>query len=138
MSGKMKTTPVTLYRSMVKLITQMHIYLGHFPKYEKYALNNQIRNVMLDIYNLITECNKKYYKTTSLTNLDIKHEQLRMLINLAYELNYFKFKDGKNNLSFDEANRKYLFISGMVDVIGKQIGGWIKHQTIKSRKNVED
>lgn len=32
----------------------LNIYLNHFPKHEKYALCNQIRNTAYEVYNLIT------------------------------------------------------------------------------------
>lgn len=83
---------------------------------------------MYEVYNIITECYKRYHKKTSLTNLDIKHQQLRMQIYLAYELGYFKFKDGKTyNKSPEELEmHRYTAISRLVDEVGKMIGAWIK------------
>lgn len=113
---------------MIELIKLANIYLNHFPKHEKYALCGQIRNSMYDIYNLITECSKRYYKKTTITNLDVKHQQLRMQIYLAYELGYFKFKDGKTAKKSPEdlEIHRYSAISKLVDEIGKMIGSWIK------------
>lgn len=82
------------YFEMIKLL---NIYLNHLPKHEKFALANKIRNTAYEIYDLITECQKRYYKKTTLTQLDITHEKLRMQIYLANELNYFSFKDGKSD-----------------------------------------
>lgn len=73
----------------------MNIYLNHFPKFEKYALAQEIRVCMYEVYSLMVESQKRYHKKTALGNLDVRHEQWRMLVNLANSLGYFQFKDGK-------------------------------------------
>jgi len=107
---------------MMKLL---NMYLNHFPRYEKYALSNGIRNTAYRVYDLITECQKRYHKKTSLTMLDIEHEKLRMQINLAYELEYFAFKNGAKNIKVAKPEHRYLAISRLIDEIGKIIGAWI-------------
>ena len=107
---------------------QMNLYLNHFPRHEKYGLCQQIRNSAYEVYGLIVESQKRYMKKTSLTNLDIAHEQLRMFIRLAFELGYFKFKDGAQcaEKEFEKtAAHRYLVISRMVDELGRMIGGWV-------------
>lgn len=115
------------YLEMLKLL---NIYLNHFPKHEKYALCNHIRNTAYELYDLITEAQKRYHKKTTLTNMDIAHEKLRMQIRLAHELNYFEFKDGKNNKENDknQAIHRLTTMQRQVDEIGKMIGGWIVHE----------
>ena len=110
------------YLEMVRLL---NVYLNHFPKHEKYALASIIRNTAYQIFDLITECQKRYFKKTSLTQLDVTHEKLRMQIYLANELGYFSFKDGKKDLEMESVYR-FLAISRLIDEIGKIIGGWIK------------
>jgi len=114
---------VTLYRKYIELLKLLNIYLNHFPNHEKYGLSQSIRITAYELFDLITEGQKKYYKKTTLTNLDVKHEQLRMKIYLANELDYFHFKDGKKVSK--TANDRYLSISKMIDEVGKLIGGWI-------------
>lgn len=109
------------YMEMAKLL---NIYLNHFPKHEKYALANTIRNTAYSVYDLITECQKRHFKKTSLVNLDVEHEKLRMQLYLANELGYFTFKDGKNDSNVDAAKR-FMAISRLVDEIGRIIGAWI-------------
>jgi hypothetical protein len=126
-----------LYRKMVELLKLLNIYLNHFPKHEKYALCNSIRSTAYGIYDLITEGEKRYLKKTTLTNLDITHEKLRMQLYLAYELGYFRFKDGKQtdeHFLEREANR-YQAITSLNDEIGKMIGGWIKKLKDDNRWN---
>ncbi|MBE0498586.1 MAG: four helix bundle protein [Campylobacterales bacterium] len=109
------------YMEMMKLMT---IYLNHFPRFEKYALANNIRNTAYRVYDLITECQKRYYKKTTLTDLDVEHQKLRMQIYLANELGYFAFRDGKQNQSVD-APKRFLALSNVIDEIGKIIGAWM-------------
>lgn len=106
----------------------MNIYLNHFPRHEKYALANRIRNTAYEMYDFITEGQKRYYKKTSLTGLDIIHEKLRMQLFLAYELGYFQFKDGKvsDKDKNELAEHRFSTLNAMVDELGKMIGGWIK------------
>ena len=106
---------------------QMNLYLNHFPKHEKYGLAQEIRRKLYECYGLVVEAQKRYHKKTTLTSLDIAHEQLRMFIRLAFELGYFSFKDGAQapKGAMGLAEHRYLAISRMVDEIGRMIGGWI-------------
>lgn len=113
-----------LIQKFFEMAKLLNIYLNHFPKHEKYALCNTIRQSAYGVYDLITECQKRYYKKTSLSELDIAHEKLRMQLHLAFELGYFRYKNGKE--SYDaHADKRYLAISRLVDEIGKIIGAWI-------------
>ena len=114
-----------LNRKFVEAAKLMNIYLNHFPKYEKYALCQAIRTAMYDVYALIIEAQKRYHKKTTLSNLDIRHEQWRMLVNLAHALGYFGFKDGKNDAGPSTADHRFLAISRLVDELGRMIGGWL-------------
>lgn len=112
------------YTDMVKLL---NIHLNHFPKHEKYGLCLKIRNCAYELYELMIECKKKYYNKTTFSKLDIKHEQLRMLLKLAFDLGYYDYRQGKSLNNHDESFRRFTAISIIVNDIGKMIGGWIKH-----------
>lgn len=114
-----------LHVKLLAFIKLANIHLNHFPKHEKYGLSQQIRNNMYDVYNLVTECQKRYHKKTSLTLLDIKHEQLRMMFKLAHELGYYAYKNSKIQRTEKEENRRYLAISIMINEVGAMVGGWI-------------
>ncbi|MDD2664383.1 MAG: four helix bundle protein [Dechloromonas sp.] len=117
----------SLNRKFVEMAQLMNVYLNHFPRHEKYALSQQIRTAAYDVYSLIVEAQKRYHKKTTLTQLDIRHEQLRMLINLAFELGYFAFKDGtpSEEKPAKLARHRHLAISRLVDELGRMIGGWL-------------
>jgi four helix bundle protein len=116
-----------LDRKFVEFAKLMNVHLSHFPKHEKYGLALEIRRAAYEVYSFIVEAQKRYQKKTSLTNLDIRHEQLRMLVRLAYELGYFEFKEGskaeKSPVALGE--HRYLALSRLVDELGRMIGGWI-------------
>ena len=116
-----------LDQKFVALAKQVNLYLNHFPKHERYGLALEIRTAMYQVYALIVECQKRYQKKTSLTNLDIRHEQLRMLVRLAYELGYFGFENGSaaDKSRQELSEHRYLALSRMVDELGRMIGGWI-------------
>ena len=114
-----------LNRKFMEMMKLLNVYLNHFPAHEKYALSNQIRKTAYELYDFITEGQKRYYKKTTLTNLDISHEKLRMQVYLAYELGYFNFKDSRKSKKKVEESR-YSAISRQIDELGKMIGGWIK------------
>lgn len=118
-----------LCRKFTAFAQLLNIYLNHFPKAERYALAGRIRNTAYEMYDLITEGQKRYLKKTTLTNLDITHERLRMQIYLAYELGYFRFKDGRaaDSQQNPQALEQHRFttLGNMVDELGRMIGGWI-------------
>ena len=87
-----------------------------------------MRNTAYEVYALIIEGQKRYHKKTALSLLDIRHEQLRMFVHLAYELGYFKFKDGKTDGQKPELleQKRLTALSVFIDELGAMIGGWIK------------
>ena len=114
----------------------MNIHLNHFPKHEKYGLALEIRRAAYDVYGFIVEAQKRYHKKTALTNLDTRHEQLRMLIRLAYTMGYFEFKDGKRAEKSPEAlgEHRYLALSNLVDELGRMLGGWIISERVLEKR----
>ena len=123
----MPNDPVATFNSKyMETVKLLNIYLNHFPRHEKYALALQIRQTSYQVFDLMTECRKRFYKKTSLSELDITHEKLRMQIYLANELGYFAFKDGKRDPKKVSPEHRYLAISRLVDELGKMIGAWIK------------
>ena len=113
-----------LHRKLVLFAVQLEGYLAHFPNCHKYSLTQSIRVAFVDVYNLVTEAQKRYHKKTTLTQLDIRHEQLRMLLNLAHELGLFDFSAGRKDSAAPGAHR-HLVIIRLVDELGRMIGGWV-------------
>lgn len=95
------------------MILYGYIALVQFPKSEKHVLSAEIRNSMYKVLELIIVTNKKYYKKTTLQELDVEVEKLRLLIRLSKDLKFLPAK-------------KYEVWSRFLVEIGRMIGGWIK------------
>ena len=94
-------------RKAKELIKYIDVYTRHFPKYQKYVLGERLRN-------------KKHYKKTDLSLLDVRHEQLRVNTNISYELELVE-------------EYRYHHLANLINEIGRMIGGWLK--TINSIEN---
>lgn len=114
-----------MHRKLVLFAVQLEGYLAHFPNCHKYTLTQGIRQAFVDVYNLVTEAQKRYQKKTTLTQLDIRHEQLRMLVHLANELGLFGYSAGKKDAQAQAAHR-FTVLLRMIDELGRMIGGWLK------------
>jgi len=105
------------YLLIVKKIKDMIIYnnimLKQFPKHEKYLLANKIRETGYEIFESAVTINKKFYKKTTFSDLNVKHELLRQFVNLAFELQYID-------------SQKHRVSQTHIDEVGKMIGSWIK------------
>lgn len=123
-----------MHRKLVLFAAQLEGYLAHFPGCHKYTLTQGIRQAYLDVYNLVTECQKRYFKKTALTQLDVRHEQLRMMIHLANELGLFGYSAGRKDTQAPGPHR-FLTLLKMVDELGRMIGGWVKAE-IQGREPV--
>jgi ribonucleotide reductase beta subunit family protein with ferritin-like domain len=87
--------------------------IKQFPRSEKYTFAAEIKSTMIRILKLIIRTNKKYYKKTTMKDLDIELELLKTYIRLARDLNFLPFK-------------KYEIWSKQLHEIGRLIGGWMK------------
>jgi len=117
----------SLHRKLVLFAVQLEGYLAHFPNCHKYTITQGIRQAFLDVYNLTTEAQKRYHKKTTLTQLDVRHEQLRMMVHLAHELGLFGYSAGRKDSEAPGAHR-FLVLLRMVDELGRMIGGWVKSE----------
>jgi len=113
-----------LLRKEIEMSKLLNIYLSHFPRHEKYALCSQIRNNAYRMYALTVEGYKRYHKKTTLQNLDISHEELRMQLYLSEQLGYFSWRNAEKQ-DHDKQDR-FKKISMLCDEIGAMIGEWIK------------
>ena len=135
-TGSRLHAEAALHRKLVLFAAQLEGYLRHFPNCHKYTLTQQIRQAFLDVYNLTTECQKRRHRKTALTQLDVRHEQLRMMVCLAHELRLFDFSCGRQDASAPGEHR-FLVLSKMIDELGRMIGGWVAHE-LKAPGSQED
>lgn len=95
------------------MIEYGYIALRQFPKSERHTLAAEIKRSMYDLLRLIIRANKRYFKKTTLQDIDIEIDNLRYLIRLANALGFLPFKQFEN-------------WSRNLNEIGKMLGGWIK------------
>ena len=86
--------------------------LNAYPKYERFVLAADIKRCMDQAMERTIEANKKYYKKTTLQELDVEIDKLRKYVRLSYRLKYIDFK-------------KYKQWSEKVNEIGRMLGGWM-------------
>lgn len=87
--------------------------LAQFPKSEKFSLCADIKRVMDTMLERTIEAKKKYYKKTTLQELDVAIDKLRVYIRLSHRLRFLP-------------PHKYEVWGSMVTEIGKMLGGWLK------------
>jgi hypothetical protein len=116
-----------LHRKLVLFAVQLEGYLAHFPNCHKYTLTQGIRQAFLDVYCYVVEAQKRYHKKTTLIQLDVRHEQLRMMIHLANELGLFGYSAGRKD-DKNPGQHRFLTILKMVDELGRMIGGWVRSE----------
>ena len=87
--------------------------LQQYPKSEKFALVTDMKKSMNILLKRCIEAQKKYYKKTTLQDMDVEIAVLRAYIRLSFQLGFLPLK-------------KYELWSGQVVEIGKMLGGWLK------------
>ena len=106
--------PSILRAKLNELIRYTHIALQQFPKKEKYQLCADIKNSLYQATRLTIQMERRYYKNTTLQDIDIEIDFLRTLVRLSYELKYISV--GHLQAWMEQ-----------VDEAGKILGGLIKY-----------
>jgi len=104
-------TPIIL--KTYELYKTFYVYLGKFPKKDKYTLGIKIENYLLNILELVILASGsiKDKKLPCVQQASIKFDTLKILIRLAYDV---KALDDK----------KYIGLQKHIQEIGKMLGGW--------------
>ena len=83
------------------------------PRDYRYTLGADIRTSMMNLLQYIIRAGKKYYKKTTLEDMDIELDTLRTLIVVSVENHVITVKE-------------FQHWSVLIDELGRMIGGWIK------------
>jgi hypothetical protein len=105
--------PLKIKQKIEDMIAYAYIVLAQFPKSEKHTLAAEIKKSMFRLLELVIACNKKYFKKTTMQELDVELDMLRSYVRLAVTLKFIPLK-------------KYEIWAGYLTEIGKMIGGWMK------------
>lgn len=106
-------TELKIRQKCEDMIAYGYVALRQFPRSEKFTLAAEIKRSMLRLLALIITCNKRYYKKTTMQELDVELDVLRSYIRLAMTLGFLPI-------------RKYEIWAGQLNEIGRMIGGWFK------------
>lgn len=95
------------------MIEYGYVALRQYPKSERFTLAADTKQSMYELLKLIIRANKRYYKKTTLQDIDVELENLRYLVRLGNGLGFLQFK-------------KYEHWSRKLNELGKMLGGWFK------------
>ncbi len=96
--------------------------IEQFPKRAKFSFGKEMEQIMLNTVRLVIRTNKKYYKKTTLQELDIEIATLKLYVRMAHEMRL------SNSHPPFLPMKKYEIWSKKLDEIGRMLGGWIKSQ----------
>lgn len=105
---------LAMLEKMEEVSAYSRIALRQFPKYEKFLLAAEIRTALTEIKRLLIRAAKRYYKKTTLEDLDIEIELLRSLVRESVKLQYIDMK-------------RYEVWAAKIGEIGKMLGAWLKN-----------
>lgn len=92
----MNVEDLLIYKQYVELMHYTHNILLKFPKYERFALVENIKNQTFIGLELIIRSYKSYKKEDKLfhlTELDVKMKLIKVLVRIAYKNKYISSKN---------------------------------------------
>jgi len=116
--------------------------VASFPRRERQTAD-EIRKAMLNMYRLSIQVERKYYRKTTMQEMDVELDILRHMIRLASDRDYYDEmvpkRDASGRAVKDEHGKavkvrmqpplpqgKYKVWSAYLEEIGKMIGGYMK------------
>ena len=138
-----RETPFILKEKIGDMMKYGKKAVAYFPRRERQTAD-AIRESMLTMYRLAIVVEKKYYKKTTLQDLDVELDVLRDLIRLAHDKDYYDKeitqRDAKGQPIQNEdgsakvirmqpplSMQKYETWSRMLTEIGRIIGGYMNY-----------
>ena len=112
-TGGFQVEDLIILQKAFEMMEYGYTALAQYPKSEKFALVVDINRCMHKILEKIIEANKKYYKKTTLQELDVEIMKLKAYLRLSYNLKFLPSK-------------KYEIWSSKSVELGRMVGGWIK------------
>lgn len=109
----MNKNDLMILQKTYDMIQYGYTALRQYPRSERHTLAAETKRCMYEVLQLIIRANKRYYKKTTLQDLDIELDSLRYLVRLGNDLGFLPF-------------RRYEIWSRKINEIGKMLGGWIK------------
>ncbi len=102
-----------IFRSATNLVSYFETIVRGFPRYHKYTIGTELRNLSYAILDLIMEANRKIDRIDKLKTAINKIQKLKSRVQVCNEIKAFR-----NPNSFPTAIRK-------AEELAKQCGGWL-------------
>ncbi len=112
MENNQKKDTKTTLQKIIDTMTYAYPVLAQYPKSEKFALVADIKRSMDIMLERAIEAEKKYYKKTTLQELDAELAKCKIYVQLSYKLGFISF-------------HKMSVWSDHLAEIGRLLGGWI-------------
>ena len=113
-------TDMAILQKIFDMMEYGYQALAQFPKSEKYALATDIKHCMNVMLERAIEAQKRYFKKTTLQELDVEVAKIKAYLRLSMNLGFLPMK-------------KYEIWADKVVEIGKMLGGWLK--TVNGQKS---
>jgi hypothetical protein len=111
MSSAYEGLPV--YKASTDMVSYFETIVRGFPRYHKYTIGTELRNLSYAILDLIVEANRKIDRVEKLKIILNKLQKLKSRLQVCFEIKAFR-----NPNSFPTATRKVIDIA-------KQCEGWL-------------
>lgn len=116
------------------LLDRVDKVVPRWPALYRYSHGEKLYKLLDEMEALCIAANKKYFKKTTLQDLDIKNAQLQMLVFRLYKTVY---QDGKGNQRRLLTDGQHAEWKTFTVEIGKLIGGWMNSIKEKGAKAQE-
>lgn len=105
-----------IYKKTVELVVFVEGAVSSFPRYHRYAIGADLRNLARRLAALVMQVNSRDDKIGALTDLRDQCEEFKLMVLIAKEVKAFK--------SFSEFQRAAVLAAE----IGRQSQGWLNSQ----------
>jgi len=109
-----------VFQAVYDLSLEIHSRVNNFPRVHRYSIGEKIKDIGLNLLDLIVKANSARDKTACLEEAEVILEKLKIYARLCFDL---KILGGK---SFEFLTRK-------MDEIGRQLNKW-KEWSLKKEK----
>ena len=117
MSQKRRTTTPVILEKHYDPLLWLQKQVPQFPRSHRFVLGDRLLGVGLDMQGLLVEASYTRDKRALLQQAGIKLAQLRYLVRMAKDLEFFSI-------------RQYGYLAEKMEEMGRMIGGWMKQQGV--------
>ncbi len=109
----MATEDFKILQKVQDLMEYAYPILNQFPKAERFSFAQDIRHCMNELLELTIAEDRHYYKKTTVENMDVCNQKLKIYVRVAFNLKYID-------------KHRYAVCESKIVEIGKMIGGLLK------------